>query len=217
MKSHDWLSLPLLLAGTVGTASAQQATVNVRVYDYAGLSPAARSELLNRVHSILTGSGVPTSVESCPVDQRTCGHPEAAVSSIIVRLLSGTGREARVNGRECLGSSVANPSGGIYASVLVQPTKEAAADASIPWQVLLAYVAVHEIGHLLLGSRAHDAVGVMKASWSLPDFVAMNQSSLYFSSRQRQKLVHRYGFASPLEADTAAGTAGRPKASHDGS
>jgi hypothetical protein len=53
---------------------------------------------------------------------------------------------------------------------------------------LLAYLAVHEIGHVLLGPGAHTASGIMRAAWSRADMRLVAQGRLVFASWQAERI-----------------------------
>ena len=65
------------------------------------------------------------------------------------------------------------------------------ADAAyVPWSVLIAYTAAHEIGHLVLGV-SHSKTGLMKPRWDRKDMQAMYRKSIHFNSEQ-QRLMAAY-------------------------
>jgi hypothetical protein len=66
--------------------------------------------------------------------------------------------------------------------------QDQAAAAGVPWVVVLAYAAAHEVGHLLLGS-AHTPRGLMKAEWDGRDYEAMNQNACRFDEKQSGQLA----------------------------
>jgi hypothetical protein len=109
-------------------------------------------------------------------------------------------------GRPPLGQSFVDSEGGSYASVFVAPVQDQAAAANVPWVIVLAYAAAHEIGHLLLGDQAHTPRGLMKAQWESNDYQAMNQNHFHFSSEQIRELTRRYGTVQPIAigSDAAA-------------
>ena len=49
---------------------------------------------------------------------------------------------------------------------------------------VLGSVIAHEIGHLLLGRRAHAIAGIMKATWKSPDMILIANSLLGFTNEQ---------------------------------
>ncbi len=49
------------------------------------------------------------------------------------------------------------------------------------FEILLAHVLAHEIGHMLEGTDRHSAAGVMKARWGDQDYALMSRSPLRFT------------------------------------
>jgi hypothetical protein len=64
------------------------------------------------------------------------------------------------------------------------------ANGSVSTPVVLGHVLVHEITHVLQGIDRHSDSGVMKARWTAPDYEAMAQKPLPFTSEDVQ-LIHR--------------------------
>jgi hypothetical protein len=197
------------IAGKANTVSAQASALQVQVYDYAGLSPAALHEFIARTQEILASSGVSLEVDGCMRGATPCESGTGGSRQIVIRVVAGPVRKMKNAGAESLGLSIADPDGGKYASVFVQPTKDAAAEAKLPWVIVLAYAAAHEIGHLVLGNRAHTANGLMKANWDTNDFWAMAQNRFHFSPVQGRELASRYGTAHPAELGAGAELASR--------
>jgi hypothetical protein len=52
-------------AGKAHTVSAQTSALEVQIYDYAGLSPAALHQFIARTQEILVSSGVSVEVDDC--------------------------------------------------------------------------------------------------------------------------------------------------------
>jgi hypothetical protein len=196
--SNRGYSLPLLLwtlAGNANQVSAQTAALQVQVYDYASLKPAVLREFIGRTQAILVGAGVSVQVDACgnnPVE--ICGSQAAGSSKwVVIRVVAGASKSTKNVRHPPLGLSFAGHGGGTYASVFLQPVKDEADEASLPWVIVLSYAAAHEIGHLLLGDQAHTSRGLMKANWNTNDFLAMAQNHFHFSEEQTRELASRYG------------------------
>jgi hypothetical protein len=56
---------------------------------------------------------------------------------------------------------------------------------------LLGTVAAHEIGHLLLGSQSHSAMGVMSAHWGETELRRVSMGGLRFTSEQASSMKER--------------------------
>jgi hypothetical protein len=61
--------------------------------------------------------------------------------------------------------------------------------ASLP--EVLGHVIAHEIGHLLLGFKAHSSTGIMHARWSAAELQSMAMGRLVFNEEQRKTLLNR--------------------------
>jgi Zn-dependent peptidase ImmA (M78 family) len=77
----------------------------------------------------------------------------------------------------------------------MERVQDAAAEANVPRDTVLAYAIAHEIGHLLLGDNAHTPRGVMKGNWDRKDYEAMNQRQFHFIEGQAHQLASRFGGA----------------------
>ena len=142
----------LALAGSATTLPAQTPAVQVQLYDHAGLKPAAVHEFAARAQEILDGAGVSAQVKLCKGDHAVSCENQTNIKRLVIRVIAGGPRMSNVR-RPPLGQSFAGAEGGTYASVFVERVQDAAA-GDVPWVIVLAYAAVHEAGHLLLGDQA---------------------------------------------------------------
>lgn len=169
------------------------ATLDVHIYDYANLKPGVLAHFLSITRDVLTSAGIAVEVRLCrgagPIQDCTTDGSRA----LTVRIVAGYSILAKNVRREPLGESFADVEGGNLASVFVAPAKEGAAAANVQWLPVLAYAAAHEIGHLLLGARAHTSSGLMKESWNRSDYLALDQGHLHFAPEQVKALTARYG------------------------
>ncbi len=195
--------LLLTLTSNPKTVSAQTSALQVQVYDYTGLSPAALHEFVDRTQQILASSGISLEVDVCTRGAAPCESHTGSSRQVVLRVIADTGKNMKNARWEKLGMSVADQDGGTYATIFLKPAEEKASDANLPRIVVLAYAAAHEIGHLLLGD-AHCPQGLMKAMWNMNDFQAMAQNNLHFSRGQARELTSRYG--TPHQADAGADT-----------
>jgi hypothetical protein len=187
----------LALAGNTKYLFAQTAALQVQVYDYAGLNPAALHEFMTHTRQILTNTGVAVDVNLCGrVVSATCESLNGNSRQVVIRVIP---TESATNGRRSrwqpLGQSIADHDGGTYASIFLQPAQEKASEAHLSPIDVLSYAATHEVGHLLLGDEAHTTRGLMKAHWEAGDFQAMALNRLYFIPEQARALRMRYGTA----------------------
>src|SRR5262249_29765656 len=194
MKSRVRL-IPLLLSLVGVNAFAQSAAVELQIYDYAQLQGAALEAFVARTHEIMSSAGVSLRITVC---SRTmpdlCTATTASGRTLILRIARGSAPKMRNVRQPPLGQSFAERSEGTYAVVFLEQVQQEADEADVPWLIVLAYAAAHEVGHLLLG-QAHSPRGLMKAHWDERDFQAMNQNWLHFSKGELRELAARYGTA----------------------
>jgi hypothetical protein len=158
--------------------SAQEAPVRVKIYDFAGLGPSTLVNVANHTQSILAKAGVAAQVEICQGEgARACDGDSEKDRRFLIRVLPGEAKHRKHAGRQPLGQSFIGQEGGTCASVFVQPIQDTAADADVPWTLVLAYAVAHEVGHLLRGNQ-HSASGLMKGTWAQEDLQAMAQGRL---------------------------------------
>jgi hypothetical protein len=163
--------------------------LQVQVYDYAGLYPAAFEAFRRQLEEILVRNGLSVDVNLCTKpNSAQCDQPPAKSRCLLVRVVPRQpGTEANTS-RLPLGQSFVDDVGGKYATVFLEPVVERATEADVSWEIVLGYAAAHEIGHLLLGSQAHTPWGLMKATWDHTDFVAMRQNKLPIELRTSRRV-----------------------------
>jgi hypothetical protein len=181
--------------GNLPVATAREtATLHIEIFDYAKLEPAALGRFLSLTQDILAGTGMSVQVSLCRGNGVLSCDGVAKVSQpLVVRIVAGNAKEMENARREPLGQSYADHRGGTMASIFLAPARDQAAAANVPWVLVLSYAAAHEVGHLLLGDRAHTSRGLMRAHWDRGDYMAMSQNRLHFTNEQALILADRYG------------------------
>jgi hypothetical protein len=205
--------LLLLLLGLVGgatTASAQTVALQVRVYDYSGLSAGALRSFIAGNQRILTEAGISAEVDACAVGVATpCESRQGSSRQVTIRVVAAAPSSYKNARWQHLGQAIADHEGGTYATVFLDLVEDAAANTGLPRMLVLAYAAAHEVGHLLLGDDAHTSEGLMKASWKSEDFQAIALNRFHFSPRQAEELKRRYGTGRSIDLSTHTTTAAR--------
>ncbi|MDQ2773933.1 MAG: hypothetical protein M3Y57_03240 [Acidobacteriota bacterium] len=169
--------LSLALIGGRDPAFAQVRTLNIWIYDYAGLSERTVRQLSSSIERIVS-ERLPVRVMVCDTGHKHfCENPNGKWESLEIRILPGKTQRSQIRDRALLGEAFVGPRTGTYASVFLQPVQEQAAAAGVPWMVVLAYAAAHEAGHLL--GSSHTPRGLMKAHWDRQDYQAMNQNAIH--------------------------------------
>jgi hypothetical protein len=81
-------------------------------------------------------------------------------------------------------------SAGVYYPAIV----EAAARYGIPAGTLLGAVFAHEVGHLVLGAKAHSHHGLMSPNWRREQFERLSTAGLSFSEKETRMLREELTF-----------------------
>jgi hypothetical protein len=212
MSNRDCLFLLIFLAffGDATSVSAQLAALHVLVFDFTGLSAPSLREFTTQTQAILSDEGLSAEVEDCTrATAGPCFSQERVQRRIEIRIVNKPPGNHMLVGGKCLGVSFINHDGGIFASVYRELADQEAVDFGLPREVVLAYGAAHEAGHLLLGEQAHTLHGLMKAHWGTEEFRAISRGRLHFSSEQGRELTRRYGSSLGAETDAEFGIATR--------
>lgn len=181
-------------------AAALAVILVVRTYDLAGMNPHDAARARQVAGQTLGGAGVETRFIVCatptlPPPQR----PDecAAIvggATLMIRFL----REPKVAGyADVLGDAKVDTAerAGTLATVFVTAVTRLAAEAGISTGTLLGLTMAHEIGHLLLGTAAHEPTGLMRATWT--------------PALLRRPFPREWSFSASQKAELAAGLARR--------
>jgi len=171
----------------------------VRVYDNSGILASDRARAISRARDVLTRAGLDPEFRDCPPGTKhapaSCAAPPVP-GELIVRLargenLSGSSRLGATQAARALGSSLIDTTTGqgTLATVFVDRIKALAHHAQADrWAMMTGRVIAHEIGHLLLGTAAHSATGLMREIWTAAELTRNRAQDWMFSSAQRQTL-----------------------------
>lgn len=166
------------------------ATIAVRIDDYVGLPAATVAKAAVVAVRLMRTAGIEMRWTLCSA---AVGWPHCAAAlgpgELSLKIL------ARRHGAPVVSSSVLGyavvPGDGtpaVYAGILygrIEPQSHSTL-ASLPQ--ILGHVAAHEIGHLLLGSNAHAATGLMAAQIQGRDFDRAAQGALHFSPDEAERM-----------------------------
>ena len=148
-----------------------RARVQVRVYDGAVMPVADQSVALRAAAGVLAAAGIDITWVECgrsgsAMNPAECDAP-LAQDELAVRLPS-LPAVITAHGELSLGYSLVDvpASAGALATVYVDRVEWLARQAGVDGATLLGHAIAHEIGHLLLGTNAHGAAGLMRAIWS---------------------------------------------------
>lgn len=94
---------------------------------------------------------------------------------------------------------------GSLADLFYEPMEKLQESARINVASLLAHVAAHEIGHLLLGANSHAVAGIMQARWRADELTSPDLDRRFFLDQESQKMKERLLGASQQSTGGACG------------
>jgi len=207
------LFLGLLLA-VKGSATAKQGSeseegpgpkIVLRVYNYSRLPSWLLWPALDRARFILAEAGVVVTPVVCTAHDAPalCGRAVDPLT-VVLRFVNGLGPD---RGPDTLGFAT-----GAYVTVASRRVENLAGGSDEVLTQMLGCVAAHELGHVLLGSDAHSATGIMTAHYTEHEWTLMEKKLLWFlpsqATRMRANLLSRQGEV------RAAGSHGVAQAEH---
>ena len=171
----------------------EELELTVCVMNDAGVSLAVVEDVERRVVSLMQGASIQIrwlhglEPGRTPEVRCRCSHPEP-MRVLILHLLA-TGRAALPSE---LGQAFLGEDGqGVMADVFLDRLEQLTEERAIDYGRLLAHVAAHELGHLLLGPNAHSVVGLMQAKMTADSLERMEQGNFRFSQEQLRKMHAR--------------------------
>jgi hypothetical protein len=193
------LILGFVLAGLWGMAPAsfaQNPQVAVSVYNYAQVPADIVTRGEKRASQIFSRAGFGVIWLNCvPGGEVRCGNMGGA-RLLILRIVP---RSPRTHGDMVLGDALLASDGtGQYGDVFWKKVQEVLETTSVDPEAILGSVMAHEIGHLLLGSKAHALDGIMEARWEAAEFRRINLGTLGFMPDQGRRIRERIAGSSAL-------------------
>jgi hypothetical protein len=138
--------------------------VTIRIYDVYGLPSETRQQALAIAAGALAEAGVQAVIVDCSARRAAaaCGTG-LGDGELVLRI-----HRHPKDGAHVLGDAIVRESGpSTIATVYAAAIAERARRTGIPLATIVGRVAAHEIGHLLLGSHAHAARGLMRPAWDM--------------------------------------------------
>ena len=159
----------------------QGLTLTVEVDNWANVSPATLKKAQVVVGKILAEAGVKLGWVDCPCEKP---RPDATTLSlrIIPKLFGSTSSTFR---SDHLGFAAVTAEGGVLATVFYDRIQSAGKGGDL--SNLLGLATAHELGHLLLGSKAHTDEGIMRPRWTRKH-LHRNGNDFRFSLEQSQAI-----------------------------
>jgi len=157
--------------------------LSVQVYNWANVPAGILQRGQAVAGRIFEEAGVELKWKECPCDT---GEPTALSIRIIPTLFGSTTSSFR---SDHLGFAAATEDGGVLASVFYDRIESLGKGGDL--SKLLGLATVHELGHLLLGSRAHTEDGIMRPRWTRQLLRQPHRDHFRFSAEQSETIRQR--------------------------
>ena len=182
-----WLVLnsSVLLCGSTAWAQTDEATrIIVLVNDSAGVRPDVLKHAENEASRLFCSSGIQVNWIRCG-QTSDCRRPPRNDEFVLHIVPNG-----KTQGDFVFGEAFLDSEGhGKYADVFFDRVRQDA--DNIDTGQLLGAVAAHELGHLLLGSRAHSLTGIMEPIWRKESLLRVRMGALTFTREQQRTMSSR--------------------------
>lgn len=190
------------LLGMVGMLQAKapnrKLTIQVLVYNYAGVSSATLASAEREAARIYDRASVQTEWLDCPLTpDRAAGYPACQVEvspvRLAIRVLSPRMADRLGLSRTVFGSAHLAEDGGygMIAEVCAHCAEDLAKEQPAAYGVILGDLMAHELGHLLLGVGSHSPTGLMHVPWYKKELDSIAEGSLLFTSRERERMRYQ--------------------------
>ena len=150
------------------------AALALQISNFSGAPPSLVLRAQDEVIRVYGEIGVP--VEWVGPSDAATDHP-AAIRIVLLPYETG---DLRRSEQLVMGAATRTPSGTAIAYIFYRRVQAEAGRYEVSTDVVLACAIAHEVGHLLLPSRAHAPAGLMRACWRRDEFRRAEQGQLGF-------------------------------------
>jgi len=192
------LTIVLLCVSATAQAAKENAQVRVLVYDSARISASLLEQAGLETTRIFRSAGIELVWINCTerVEGSAC-QSMARGKELMLRVVP----KGQSVGESVFGDAfLAEDGNGRYADIFFDRIASAHHNFGVNESRILGAVAAHEIGHLLLGLRAHSRTGIMSAVWTNDLIEKAERGSLLFTPEQAMCIRKRMG-QSALDID----------------
>jgi len=167
--------------------------VTLRVINEGGIDPAVLRSGGKEAVRIFRRSGIRLSWIECSQEVEGAKndpcHRDLGPSEFWLRIVT---RRPTATTQEMLGFSELDEDRQTGSAGIYYPGAQALSARSLAGiSEILGSIAAHEVGHLLLGAKAHSSSGVMVADWSHWEFELLSRRQLIFTRDQSSRLRER--------------------------
>jgi len=177
------------LAQTPSDTNQSNSFLTIRVRNAAEVSSGTLNRAIREAEGIFGQAGIPAKWLECgstgtaPECQGLPG-PMNIDLRIVVRTEAGS--QGAVD--SLFGLATPYEDGGVNAAVFYQHAQNFAKGGAASVAQILGHAMAHETGHLLLWSKSHSSIGIMKASWSRPDLRDIAMGHLAFTFQEAETI-----------------------------
>ena len=197
----------ILFCVFIGTAAAAEdhpsaGRVKIAVYNYSTASKSTLNKAEREASRLLSKAGFEADWVECRVPL-TAGTEQSCVADstlLDIRVRVVNHPQQNVLGDGAFGFAVAPVWASAFYNPALRVAKTDGADYELP--LILGSTIAHEIGHLLLGPKAHSASGIMQAEWKRGQLDQILKRQLAFTPEQAS--VIRSEFAIRLRLQTTS-------------
>ena len=150
------------------------AALALQIANFSGAPPSMMHRAQEEVTRVYAEIGVPLEWSE-PSDAATGSSP--AIRIVLLPYETG---ELRRSEQPVMGAAVRTPGGTAIAYIFYRRVQAEAERYAVSTDLVLACAIAHELGHLLLPSRAHAPAGLMRARWRRDEFRRAEQGELRF-------------------------------------
>jgi hypothetical protein len=191
LNAYVTVGLFFLIVGqlvSAGTLDQNKPEITIFVYNTARVSPRDLALAQQQATMIFRQAGIATAWVDCTAASLMGACQPAGPGQFIVHIVArGKTSSDAVFGLAFLGTDGT----GKYSDVFYDRIEKMHRDSGASPARLLGTVAAHEIGHLLLGSQSHSAMGVMSARWRGEEMRRVSMGGLRFTSEQASRMRAR--------------------------
>jgi hypothetical protein len=194
LKSEIARSCGLLMMVGAGIAADPQASVRVRLYDYAGVSMPTLASAKANAADILHRAGVRVEWAECRLradeasKDAACDVPVSALD-LQMRILDRDMAKLARTSRHALGYAQLADAFDSIAAVFFDRAVDMERGNLATRSAILGAMMAHEIGHLLLGENRHSDIGVLRPSWGNQDLKVIARGQIGFTAGEARRMV----------------------------
>jgi hypothetical protein len=175
-------------------AAESELGISVAVYNYAAVPESTLVKAEAETHRIFAKAGIKIAWRDCDILGKRVECPSRDHSSLaadmalrilpspMVKRLGAGDREGGLALPCPVGETVC------HADIFYERAEDLARGGCADLWQILAFLAAHELGHLLLGSDSHSPGGIMRPRWDPLDCEEAAQGQVTFTPRQAEQL-----------------------------